>query len=75
MMGKFRWPTSIGRIKESPALHFWPLKGRIHGDTFGAMAVGARSLFTRAFTPLLFDVEFVPYPKTHLYDDSTTQNF
>ncbi len=33
-----------------------------HGDTFGAMAVSARSAFTRPFDPLLFDVEFVETP-------------
>jgi adenosylmethionine---8-amino-7-oxononanoate aminotransferase len=37
------------------------------------MAVGARSLFTEAFTPLLFNVEFVPYPATHLDDTEVEQ--
>jgi adenosylmethionine-8-amino-7-oxononanoate aminotransferase len=33
-----------------------------HGDTFGAMAVSARSAFTRPFESLLFDVEFIDTP-------------
>ncbi len=33
-----------------------------HGDTFGAMSVGARSVFTAPFAPFLFDVAFVPSP-------------
>ena len=42
--------------------------GAYHGDTFGAMAVGERSLFTDAFEPLLFDVARVPWPATHWHD-------
>lgn len=33
-----------------------------HGDTFGAMAVSARSAFTRPFEQLLFEVEFIDLP-------------
>lgn len=33
-----------------------------HGDTIGTMSVGARGVFTRAYQPLLFDVEAVPFP-------------
>ena len=33
-----------------------------HGDTIGAMSVGARGVFNRAYQPLLFDVETVPFP-------------
>jgi len=38
--------------------------GAYHGDTFGAMAVGDRSLFTAAYEPLLFDVNRVEWPHT-----------
>lgn len=38
------------------------LEGAYHGDTFGAMAVSARSVFTAAFTDFLFDVTFIPFP-------------
>jgi len=33
-----------------------------HGDTIGAMSVGARGAFNRPYEPLLFDVESVPFP-------------
>ncbi|WP_174280598.1 adenosylmethionine--8-amino-7-oxononanoate transaminase [Sphingomonas bacterium] len=33
-----------------------------HGDTIGAMSVGARGVFNRAYAPLLFDVETLPFP-------------
>jgi len=33
-----------------------------HGDTFGAMAVSARSAFTRPFEQFLFEVEFIDLP-------------
>jgi len=33
-----------------------------HGDTIGAMSVGARGVFNRAYEPLLFDVDTIPFP-------------
>ncbi|MET0240225.1 MAG: adenosylmethionine--8-amino-7-oxononanoate transaminase [Sphingobium sp.] len=33
-----------------------------HGDTIGTMSVGERGAFNRAYAPLLFDVDTVPYP-------------
>lgn len=33
-----------------------------HGDTFGAMSVSGRSIFTKAFDHYLFDVEFIDLP-------------
>jgi adenosylmethionine-8-amino-7-oxononanoate aminotransferase len=33
-----------------------------HGDTIGAMSVGARGVFNRAYEKLLFDVATVPFP-------------
>jgi adenosylmethionine-8-amino-7-oxononanoate aminotransferase len=56
------------------ALQYWYNQGRkeknkiiafdeaYHGDTFGAMSVGARSIFTAAFQELLFDVVYIPVP-------------
>jgi len=38
-------------------------EGAYHGDTVGAMAVGARSLFTAAYEPLLFDVARIDWPQ------------
>jgi adenosylmethionine-8-amino-7-oxononanoate aminotransferase len=55
------------------ALGYWAnrgaARGRIlvmqhsyHGDTIGAMSVGARGVFNQAYAPLLFDVGTVPFP-------------
>lgn len=33
-----------------------------HGDTIGAMSVGERGVFNRAYAPLLFDVDTIPFP-------------
>ncbi|RYE04126.1 MAG: adenosylmethionine--8-amino-7-oxononanoate transaminase [Sphingomonadales bacterium] len=56
------------------ALGFWANTGRprhrilvmehsYHGDTIGAMSIGARGVFNRAYAPLLFDVGTVPFPE------------
>jgi adenosylmethionine---8-amino-7-oxononanoate aminotransferase len=34
-----------------------------HGDTIGAMSVGARGVFNAPYGPLLFDVTTVPFPE------------
>jgi adenosylmethionine-8-amino-7-oxononanoate aminotransferase len=55
------------------ALGFWANRGEprhrilvmehsYHGDTIGAMSVGARGVFNRAYEKLLFDVGTVPFP-------------
>jgi len=62
------------------ALQYWKNKGKenrtkivafkhaYHGDTFGAMSVSSRGLFTDAFRDLLFDVIFIDTP-----DDSNLE--
>lgn len=56
------------------ALGYWTNTGRsrhrilvmehsYHGDTIGAMSVGARGVFNQAYAPLLFDVGTVPFPE------------
>lgn len=40
-----------------------------HGDTFGGMASGARSIFNEPYTKMLFDVERIPYPKEGKEDE------
>jgi adenosylmethionine-8-amino-7-oxononanoate aminotransferase len=55
------------------ALGYWLNTGRpryriivlehgYHGDTIGGMSVGARGVFNRAYAPLLFDVDTLPFP-------------
>ncbi|QXQ06206.1 adenosylmethionine--8-amino-7-oxononanoate transaminase [Sphingosinicellaceae bacterium] len=38
------------------------MAGSYHGDTIGAMSVGARGVYNRAYAPLLFDVAPLPFP-------------
>lgn len=33
-----------------------------HGDTIGAMSAGERGVFNAAYSPLLFDVDTIPFP-------------
>lgn len=49
------------------------LEGSYHGDTFGAMAVGDRSIFTAPFTPYLFEVEFISFPFEQNEDASVAE--
>ncbi|NSL87756.1 adenosylmethionine--8-amino-7-oxononanoate transaminase [Chitinophaga solisilvae] len=55
------------------ALQYWDNKGQrrhkimafknaYHGDTFGAMSVSGRSVFTRVFDDFLFEVHFLDVP-------------
>ncbi|GCE64199.1 adenosylmethionine--8-amino-7-oxononanoate transaminase [cyanobiont of Ornithocercus magnificus] len=44
--------------------------GAYHGDTFGAMAVGARSLFSAPFNDKLFPVARLPWPDTWWGDET-----
>lgn len=40
-----------------------------HGDTFGAMSISARSVFTKAFDDYLFDIEVLPIPTNENIDE------
>ncbi|MGC6482677.1 MAG: adenosylmethionine--8-amino-7-oxononanoate transaminase [Synechococcus sp.] len=48
-------------------------EGAYHGDTFGAMALGDRSIFTEPYDALLFNVARVPWPHTHWHDTHINQ--
>lgn len=48
--------------EESPRRRVIALEDAYHGDTFGAMAVGGRGVFSEPFDPFLFDVDFIPAP-------------
>jgi adenosylmethionine-8-amino-7-oxononanoate aminotransferase len=50
------------------------LDGAYHGDTFGAMAVGERGLFTAPFAHMLFDVSFLDFPSSGR-EQSVVQQF
>ena len=47
---------------DRPKTKIIAFKNAYHGDTFGAMSVSGRSIFTDAFNSLLFDVEFIDLP-------------
>lgn len=48
--------------EDSPRKRVIALEDAYHGDTFGAMAVGGRGVFSEPFEPFLFDVDFIPAP-------------
>ena len=48
--------------KEEPRLKVLAFNNSYHGDTFGAMAVSARSAFNAAFESLLFEVVYIDTP-------------
>lgn len=48
--------------KGMPRRNILAFKNAYHGDTFGAMSVSGRSVFTRVFDDLLFDVHFLDVP-------------
>lgn len=52
---------------------FLAFEGAYHGDTFGAMAVGAESAFTGVFGDLLFAVERMPFPDTWIGDETVEE--
>ncbi len=54
--------------RDEPRLQLIAFDGAYHGDTFGAMAVGARSLFSEPFDPMLFPVRRIHWPHTHWND-------
>jgi len=55
----FQYWSNKGNKQRKKVLAF---KDAYHGDTFGAMSVSGRSIFTHPFTELLFDVEFIDLP-------------
>lgn len=68
---KMAWQYWKNRGEERKT--FICFEGAYHGDTFGAMSAGARSVFTEVFKELLFDVEFLPYPQTWLEDEEAAE--
>lgn len=46
----------------APRQRILVLEHGYHGDTIGAMSVGARGVFNAAYQPLLFDVATIPFP-------------
>ena len=61
-----QWWSNRGQ----PRAQIVAFDGAYHGDTFGAMAVGERNLFSSPFDDKLFAVARVPWPSTWWDDDS-----
>ncbi len=56
----FQWWYNQGEQRH----HIIAFEDAYHGDTFGAMAVGERNLFTAPFEKMLFPVSRAPWPTT-----------
>ena len=50
------------RNRGEPRHRILVMEHSYHGDTIGAMSVGARGVFNQAYAPLLFDVGTIPFP-------------
>ena len=61
------------RNQGSPRQRLIAFEGAYHGDTFGSMALGDRSIFTEPYNDLLFDVARVSWPHTHWGDDGVDE--
>lgn len=57
------------RNQDSDRRRLIAFEGAYHGDTFGAMAVGERSLFSEPYESLLFHVARVAWPHGHRGED------
>lgn len=66
------------------ALGYWHNRGQsrqkilvmehsYHGDTIGAMSVGARGVFNQAYAPLLFDVGTISFPEAGAEQETLDQ--
>lgn len=65
--------STANEVAIKMAIQYWHNKGIIkkkiiafegayHGDTFGSMSIGDRSVFTAPFNDYLFDVSFLDFP-------------
>lgn len=66
----YQYWKNVGKSEKKIFLSF---DGGYHGDTFGAMAVGAKSGFHDQFKDLFFTVLSVPYPDTWGGDDEVAE--
>ncbi len=55
--------------KGEPRQQIIAFEGAYHGDTFGAMALGERNLFSTPFEEMLFPVQRIPWPSTWWNDE------
>jgi adenosylmethionine---8-amino-7-oxononanoate aminotransferase len=55
--------------QQQPRSTFLAFEGGYHGDTFGTMSVGSRSVFSAVFRDMLFEIEYLDFPDTYIGDD------
>ncbi|MFZ4762125.1 MAG: adenosylmethionine--8-amino-7-oxononanoate transaminase [Alphaproteobacteria bacterium] len=48
--------------QQPPRTRILAMEHAYHGDSFGAMAVGARNIFSQSYDSLLFAVDRIPFP-------------
>jgi adenosylmethionine-8-amino-7-oxononanoate aminotransferase len=58
------------RNQYKPRTTFMAFAGAYHGDTFGTMSVGSRSVFSAVFRDMLFEIEYVDFPATYMEDET-----
>ncbi len=58
--------------KVTPRTKVIAFENAYHGDTFGSMSVGARNVFSNAFSPFLFEVIHIPVPVPGREEESIT---
>lgn len=56
------WAARAAEPGGTPRHKIVVMEHSYHGDTIGAMSVGARGVFNRTYEPLLFDVARIPFP-------------
>ena len=56
------WANRAQKNGGEPRHRIIVMEHSYHGDTIGAMSVGARGVFNQSYAPLLFDVGTVPFP-------------
>ncbi len=59
--------------QKQPKRKILAFKNAYHGDTFGAMSVSGRSVWTNPFEELLFDVVFIETPTPNNLEDVKSQ--
>src|SRR5580658_1241564 len=60
--------ATSGSTRAAPRSRILAFRHSYHGDTFGAMSVSERSLFTAPFSDYLFDVIFIDTPNPENLD-------